>query len=64
MYVYINAIKFKDDIEYLQGIAKQLSDSVHIPYEECLKALTVDEFTLKEYAVEIAYYCSVDSIRC
>src|SRR5438105_2241266 len=43
MYIYINAIKFKDDIEYLQRIVKQLSNSVHIPYEEYLNQLIVDD---------------------
>jgi DNA polymerase elongation subunit (family B) len=64
MFVYVIAIKYKDNIEILKELAEQISNSTHILYEECLDALNVNEKRLQEYAVKIAYYCSVDSVRC
>src|SRR5437868_8732473 len=65
MFIFVNAIKFKDNIEMLKHLAEQLSKLCDfISYERCLSAFLVDDETLERYAVDIAYYCSVDSIRC
>jgi DNA polymerase elongation subunit (family B) len=64
MFIYVNAIKFKTNIPLLIKLAVQLSELCKIEYKKCLKAFLVDDKILEQYAVEIAYYCSVDSIRC
>jgi DNA polymerase elongation subunit (family B) len=63
-FVYANAIMFKDNKPLLERLAEQLSKLTKIKYEKCVEAMIVDDNTLEQYAVKIAYYCSIDSIRC
>ncbi|CAG8721083.1 5244_t:CDS:2, partial [Cetraspora pellucida] len=64
MYVYVNALKYKNNREKFPEIAIKLSRKCDIEYEKCLQALLADNDTLKHYSVELVYYCSVDSLRC
>src|SRR5437868_4083710 len=65
MFIFVNAIKFKDNIGMLKRLAEQLSKLCDfISYERCLSAFLVDDEILERYAIDIAYYCSVDSIHC
>ena len=62
MYVYVNALIYKDNIEKLENLSLQISKLCNIDYERCLRAFHVSEETLQNYALEITYYCSVDSL--
>src|SRR5437868_1361839 len=64
MYVYVNALIYKDNIEKLENLSLQISKLCNINYERYLRAFHVSEETLQNYALEITYYCSVDSLRC
>ena len=64
MYIYVNALIYKDNIEKLENLSLQISKLCNIDYKRCLRVFHVFEETLQNYALEITYYCSVDSLRC
>src|SRR5260364_407096 len=63
MFIYVSAIKFANDKPLLSKLALQLSKLCKIDYEKCVEAMSVDSTILEKYAVELAYYCSVDTLR-
>src|SRR5205085_7380319 len=62
MYVYVNTLIYKDNIEKLENLSLQISKLCNIDYERCLRAFHISEETLQNYALEITYYCFVNSL--
>ncbi|RIB06729.1 hypothetical protein C2G38_2216349 [Gigaspora rosea] len=63
IFIYANAIKFKNNYKVLVTLSHQLSRLTKISFNKCLISILVPETILKIYAVELAYYCSVDTLR-
>ncbi|CAG8687691.1 23763_t:CDS:2 [Cetraspora pellucida] len=47
----------------LEKLSDQLSKLINIPFSDCLNIFQVSESMLEEYAIELAYYCSVDTLQ-
>ncbi|RIB00603.1 hypothetical protein C2G38_2302204 [Gigaspora rosea] len=62
MFVYVSAIKFQNDELFLSEFATKLSKLCKIDYQKCFDAMS-DLSVLEEYAIDLAYYCSVDTLR-
>ncbi|CAG8811277.1 23536_t:CDS:2, partial [Cetraspora pellucida] len=54
---------FKNNNQMLEKLSDQLSKLINIPFSDCLNAFQVSESILEEYAIELAYYCSVDILQ-
>ena len=63
MFVYVISILFRDDQSLISNLSAKLSKLCKIPEERCLASFNVDTSTLERYAVDVAFYCSVDSLR-
>ncbi|CAG8821016.1 18167_t:CDS:1, partial [Racocetra fulgida] len=63
MFVYTNAIIFHHNKQILTQFAVQLSKKTKIQLEQCEFAFLVSDDELEDYAIELAYYCSVDTMR-
>ncbi|CAG8723429.1 7783_t:CDS:1 [Cetraspora pellucida] len=46
----------------LEKLSDQLSKLINIPFSNCLNAFQVSESMLEDYVIELAYYCSVDTL--
>ncbi|RIB09469.1 hypothetical protein C2G38_2208844 [Gigaspora rosea] len=62
MFVYVFAIKFKNDELLLSKIATKLSKLCKIDYQKRFEVMS-DSSVLEEYAIDLVYYCSVDILR-
>ncbi|CAG8672459.1 17318_t:CDS:1, partial [Dentiscutata heterogama] len=62
IFIYINAIKFKNNYSKLCKLSEQLSKLTKISFEKCLVAMLAPESILKHYAIELAYYCSINTL--
>ena len=63
MFVYITSIKHYNDLEILSKMALKLSSKCNIDYQICLNSMNVNKEILENYAIDIAYYCSIDTLR-
>jgi len=64
MFIYITALKYRYDIITLSDLSLKLSNLTKIDNEKILEKMQVNPNILEEYACKIAYYCSVDTLRC
>ncbi|RIB01352.1 hypothetical protein C2G38_2231094 [Gigaspora rosea] len=62
IFVYVLAIKFKNDELLLSEFATKLSKLCKIDYQKCFDVMS-DSSVLEEYAIDLAYYCSVNTLR-
>ncbi|RIB02541.1 hypothetical protein C2G38_2227554 [Gigaspora rosea] len=62
MFVYVLAIKFKNDKLLLSEFATKLFKLCQIDYQKCFDAMS-NLSVLEKYAIDLAYYCSIDTLR-
>ena len=60
MFIYVNAIKFKDNLSKIQDFSSQLVSLQNVDYESCMNYFLVTENQLEHYAADIIYYCATD----
>ena len=63
MFVYVTAIKYGNNLEKIKELANKLSLKCNIDYQICLDSMQASQKILEEYAIDIAYYCSIDTLR-
>ena len=63
MFIYVNAIKFKDNPSKIQDFSSQLVSLQNVDYESCMNHFLVSKNQLEHYAANIIYYCTTDSLR-
>ncbi|RIB11114.1 ribonuclease H-like domain-containing protein [Gigaspora rosea] len=61
IFVYVLAIKFQNNELLLSEFATKLSKLCKIDYQKCFNAMS-DSSVLEEYVIDLAYYCSVDTL--
>ncbi|RIB24443.1 hypothetical protein C2G38_2283784 [Gigaspora rosea] len=62
IFVYVSAIKFKNDELLLSEFATKLSKLCKIDYQKWFDVMS-DSSVLEEYTIDLAYYCSVNTLR-
>ncbi|RIB13243.1 hypothetical protein C2G38_2198385 [Gigaspora rosea] len=63
MFIYANAIKFKNNYKVLVKLSHQLLRLTKLSFNKYLISMLVPETILKIYTIELAYYCSVDTLQ-
>ncbi|KAF0425588.1 DNA/RNA polymerase [Gigaspora margarita] len=63
MFVYITLIKHYNDLEILSKMVLKLLSKCNIDYQICLNSMNVNKEMLENYAIDIAYYCFIDTLK-